>query len=81
MNHQWTALEIKALKISYSNTPSKIIAQRLGVSVYAVYNQAFLLGLKKSKAYLRENWEMIQPGLGYGFKKGCIPWNKGVKSA
>lgn len=78
MNHTWRTSELKALQISYHNTPSKVIADRLGLNVKQVYNKAFELGLKKSKAYLRENWEMIQPGLGFGFQKGNIPWNKKV---
>ena len=71
MTHHWTNLQHKSLIKDYPETPSKIIAQRLGVSVYAVYNQAFLLGLKKSKKHLAENCLMICPGVETRFKKSA----------
>ena len=51
MKHTWTNFEHKSLTRDYSTTPSKVLAERYGVSVYAIYARAYLLGLKKSKAY------------------------------
>lgn len=50
----WNDTQIRALKISYSNTPNKEIAKVVGRSVYDVVKQAKKLGLKKSKEYLKE---------------------------
>lgn len=50
----WTEMQVRALKIRYSDTPNKEIAMLVGRSVYDVVKQAKKLGLKKSKEYLRE---------------------------
>lgn len=50
----WNEVQIRALKIAYSDTPNKEIAKIVGRSVYEVAKQAKRLGLKKSKEYLRK---------------------------
>jgi Zn-dependent peptidase ImmA (M78 family) len=79
MNHTWKQLEIKSLIKDYPNTPSKVLAERYGVSVYAIYARAYSLGIKKDKSYRASC--MTQTLINNKFKKGAIPWNKGLKSA
>ena len=50
----WNDVQIRALKMAYSDTPNKEIAKIVGRTVYEVTKQAKKLGLKKSKKYLKE---------------------------
>ena len=79
MNHHWTNFEHKSLIQDYPTTPNKVLAERYGVSVYAIYARAFALGIKKDKSYRASC--MTQTLIDNKFKKGTIPWNKGLRSA
>ncbi len=59
----------KLLKEIYPNTPNKVIAVKLGMSLASVSKRAYVLGLKKAPNYRN-------PGC---FQKGNIPSNKGKK--
>ncbi|MDA3943681.1 MAG: HNH endonuclease signature motif containing protein [Bacteroidetes bacterium] len=83
--HSWTGSELRYLISRYPHISSIVIAEFLQVSLPAVYNQANLLGLKKSEAFLlseksgRLNKKLADVGRRYRFKKGHVPANKGKK--
>ena len=80
----WTAEQVAVLARLYSDTPTAKIAAQLGTSVSRIYAKADHLGLKKSAAYLASKAACrLRKGDTVGeqhrFKKGCTPWNKGMK--
>ena len=85
MRHSWTGGELRYLKSRYPHISTAVIAQFLGVTVSAVYQQAQALGIKKSEAFLqsersgRLNKRVADVGKCYRFKKGHVPANKGKK--
>ncbi len=79
----WSSKEERQLIALYPNTPMPELMKVFGKSERAIYAKAYLMGLKRSEAYLasehacrlrREN----NPGIGSRFKKGAISWNKGI---
>lgn len=80
----WTG-ERKALVAKlYPDTPTADVARRLGVSETSVYNQAAVLGIRKSAAYMASPAACrLRRGDNIGaksqFKKGGKPWNTGMK--
>ena len=54
-----TESEKKRIAELYLDIPSKDIAELIGCSIYAVYNYAHTLGLKKSPEYLAKMPEGI----------------------
>ncbi|MBS4059686.1 MAG: HNH endonuclease [Bacteroidetes bacterium] len=85
MRHKWTGSELRYLESRYPHVSAAVIAMFLDVSVNAVYNQAFILGLKKSaefhqsEASTRFKKNLANLGKPYRFKKGNVPANKGKK--
>lgn len=84
MTHRpWTARELELLRAAYPDTPTAALAKSLGRTVKAVYAQAKAHGLSKSAAYLEGphafRLRRGDVGIGHRFKKGLIPWNKGMK--
>jgi hypothetical protein len=83
--HSWTGEDLRYLKSRYPHISSAVIAEFLGVSIHSVYNQAYLLGLKKSEDFLqsersgRLNKRLADIGKPYRFPKGHVPANKGKK--
>ncbi|MGQ1889148.1 HNH endonuclease signature motif containing protein [Thermophagus sp. OGC60D27] len=82
--HYYTEAEKEYIRENYPNKPSKEIANHLGVSLKSVYNQARAMGLKKTKECVAEmaRKSMQNPlhgGRKTQFKKGNIPFNKGMK--
>lgn len=81
----WTSEMDTLIKKMYPNTSSIEIAQRLNVSINAVYNRAFVLGLKKSKAFIsqtaKNNIKFSENAKKTQFKKGRISHNKGKKQS
>lgn len=81
----WTAAEILMLKREYPDRPTIEIARRLKCCIGRVYRQAWLLGLRKSKAFLagpyngRLHKGHAERGAAYRFKKGHAPANKGLR--
>lgn len=68
----WTG-EMKAIVAKlYPDTPTADVARRLGVSESSVYNQAAVLGIRKSAAYL------ASPAA-CRLRRGGKPWNTGMK--
>ena len=70
------------IKERYPHESSKVIAQDLNISLSKVYNIAFNLGIKKTAEYLKSmaiNTNLSQTGRAHQYKKGDVPYNKGVK--
>lgn len=65
----------------YSDTNTAIIAEKLGRSISSIYGHAQLMGVKKSKAFIRSICILPGSNVGkaYRFHKGHVPANKGKK--
>lgn len=82
MRKPWTDPDLALLKTLYPNTPTKQVATVLQRNIGTVYRKANLLGLTKSKAFLASPESGRTNGIkgkDTRFKKGNIPWNKGMK--
>ena len=82
--HTWTAKEEARLRRDYTNTPTRALAARLGLSDEQVYRKANQMGLKKSACYRKTRHSgCILPGERRGrateFKADSVPHNKGKK--
>lgn len=77
---KWTDQEIALLTKKYSDTETHLIAEELDRTVCSVFNQVNKLGLKKSNAYFQRTRSktLIEAGKKSRFKKGNVPFNKGV---
>lgn len=81
---KWTPKMDAVMILRYPEVKGQIVADQLGISLSAVYNRAFSLGLEKSEAFkaspdasrLRRGGEI---GKEFRFKKGQVPPNKGIK--
>ena len=76
MKKKWTDQERNVLRKLYRNSRSQCVSNLLNRSVKQVYQQARFLGLKRLKpptVYKSGNVSVTC------FKKGHIPWNKGMK--
>ncbi|WLG43284.1 HNH endonuclease signature motif containing protein [Pseudomonas sp. FP1740] len=79
----WSPDDEARLCALYPDTPMPELIQAFQRPYWSIYNKAYLLGLKRSEAYLasehacrlrREN----NPGTGTRFQKGQTSWNKGL---
>lgn len=83
----WTPEEVNVLRELYPNVTAVDVADRLGRTVEQVYTKAHLLGLKKSEDFFADprsgrlvpGSEKVAKSRSTRFKKGLVPWNKGVK--
>lgn len=81
MKKAWTISENEILINEYPDKLCQTIANKLNRSVGSVYNQANVLGLRKSEEFYiseasgRKN--LIEAGKKSRFKKGSNPWNAG----
>lgn len=80
----WTDDQVAVVVRLYQDTPTTAIAAQLGTTISRVYAKADGLGLKKSSKYLASKAACrLRKGDNIGeqhrFKKGCAPWNKGMK--
>lgn len=80
----WTPAEIRTLHRLYADMPTQQLADRLGRPVGQVYQKAISLGLRKTAEYLAgpaacrlRRGDNV--GAAYRFRKGLVPFNKGVK--
>lgn len=75
----WTDAERALLRELYADTPTAVIAARLGRPLKAVYQQARTLGLSKSPHYMtREHGARAREvGKATRFVPGQVSWNKG----
>lgn len=78
----WSKRELATLRRRYPNEPTAKVAEALGRSLGSVNNQAFILRLKKTAAYLASPAACrLRRGDNVGkasrFKPGMTPWNKG----
>jgi hypothetical protein len=79
MRKYWTKEMLEYLKTNYANESSQRIADRFDIKLNAVYNKAFVLGLKKSTEYIEKHCRNLQRSVRNEFAKGHKPWNKGQK--
>ena len=82
--HPWTPSDMDTLAASYPDTPTSILALAFGRTERAIYQQARLLGLKKSAAYLASPHACrLRRGDDVGaanrYQPGTKPWNAGLK--
>lgn len=75
----WTYDEIQYLRDHYESNYTSEICATLHRTERSVYGKAMELGLKKDKAFYRQNFQtLLQSGKSHRFKPGLIPHNKGV---
>lgn len=77
----WSEKEISMLKMRYPNERAEVIAAALEVKLHIVYAKAKKLGLKKSEAFKGSPDSGRLDGLKGAdsrFKKGNVPWTKGI---
>ena len=81
---RWSKRDLDRIRKWYPDKPTKWIAQRVGRSLESTYRAAYMLGLRKSEAYMRG--EMVRQGeklkvvgIKGRFIKGQPPKNKGKK--
>lgn len=86
MRSHWTPAEVSLLRSMYPECHTADVAALLGKTLPAVYNQAFMSGLKKSAEYLAsdtacrgQKGRADQRLRASQFTKGFTPWNKGRK--
>jgi hypothetical protein len=84
MRKPWTKEEVELMAAEYPNEQTSIIAQKLQRSIKSVFSQAFIMGLKKTEAFMNseKSGRMAAKdtrGLLTRFEKGNQPWNKGIK--
>lgn len=82
--HFYTDAEREYIRENYPHRPTKEMAEKLGVSVSSVWNQANVMGLKKTKECIaRMSKEKMKdpnhPGRKHYFKPGHKPWNQNKK--
>lgn len=82
--HQWTPLQVEALRTWYPHTKTAKVAEAMGMTIDLVIRKAYRLGLKKTPEYLASDDACrlrrdAKAGLLRRFPKGHTPWNKGVK--
>lgn len=77
--HHWTAAEIATLRARYPDTLTRALADDLGISLNAVHNMAFKLGLYKTRAYKSAQARSAGNGTSTRFQPGHTTWNKGQK--
>lgn len=83
---RWSPDEIAFMQRAYPDIDSANIAQQLGRTLSQVYQQARVLGLSKSAAYLASPAACRlrrddQIGAATRFQPGFTPWNKGTHYA
>lgn len=77
---KWTDEELEYLRNEYPNGNTKEIANKLNRSAIAINSYASLRGIKKTDEFIVEQKKKLAHGNHAGrFKKGSIPYNKGMK--
>ena len=84
----WTPEQLALLRALYADTPTAVLARRVGHSTSGTYGKAKQLGLAKSEAFLasdlsgrRRRGSNDPRLLATQFKPGQTPWNKGTHFA
>lgn len=81
--HRWTWVEEELMRTCYADSLSSDIAKALGLSVDQVHRKANLMGLQKSVQTIAEiaRQRAMESDCGhrFGFQKGNVPANKGVR--
>jgi len=82
----WSIEDDAIMRLEYPNTSTKKLAEKLGVSIRSCYSRANILGLVKTSVYLAtpENGCLTKGeiiGFNTFFKKGQVPFNKGLKQS
>lgn len=76
---KWTDEDVDLLQRLYPHGKSEMLAKMLGRSVTSVISKAFSLGIKKTDEFLKRQAKERAASCTTLFKKGHIPFNKGLK--
>jgi hypothetical protein len=79
----WTPQDVDTLRQHYENTPTKVLAERLGRNVASLWHKARSIGLSKSIDLIRKMASEAMKNPEHGgrkaqFQRGLTPWNKGI---
>ena len=82
----WNENMLSVLKRYYPNTKNEEVAEMLGISSRTVVRKATELGLRKDMDFMLSVWKenilmakvASKRSEKSGYKKGHIPWNKGI---
>jgi hypothetical protein len=80
----WTKRDIAAVRRDYPNKATKLIAAALKRPLSGVYRFAYVLGVKKSAAFLTSSesgrlTKLSAAGVAYRYPKGHVPANAGLR--
>ena len=79
---RWKPHEKELLKQHYANSDIHTLMKMFNKTQSSIYNQANLLGLKKSAEYEEkrrlQDIENLRKNITKRFQKGQTPWNKGI---
>lgn len=80
----WPPEQDELLRELYPDTPTDVVARRLGRALQATYRRAQLLGLAKSAAFMASVasgrlQSGAEAGAAHRFAKGHVPANKGLR--
>jgi hypothetical protein len=83
-HRKYTEEQVAQVRELYPIMRTADVAERMGITSYAVYNLAFSLGIKKTPEYMEQMWQNVGAGLAISgektrLKKGNVPPNKGKK--
>lgn len=81
----YTMEDIRLIVAEYPNTPTKVLAKKIGKPWRALEQWAVNNGISKSDEYNTELWakqaeRLMATGTATRFEKGLTPWNKGIST-
>jgi hypothetical protein len=82
MRKRWTIEEDEIIKAEYPFVESCVLAVKLNCPLHSLYDRANRLGIRKDPLYFEtHNAGRLRGDKGKDcrFKKGSVPWNKGMK--
>lgn len=78
----WTDAKLRLLRDLYPDLHTETVARELGLSVSAIHNKAYQLGLRKSAGFKTAQGHLrAEHNFATHFQKGHAPWNKDLKGS